>query len=75
MNKYFVIGLFLLLGTSLTVNFYLVSQINQDKQTKERIRELVEKREYSVSMELETIYTDSVNNVVYDWLGYGTSNE
>lgn len=75
MNKYFVLGMFLLLGTSLTVNFYLLEKYNNQLQQKKRVLELMEKRNNTVSLAKESLYTDSITNAVNDWLGYGTSNE
>lgn len=65
--------IFLCLGISLTLNFYLIQKYNNQLQYKKRVLELMEKRNNTVSLAKESLYTDSINNTVNDWLKDDTS--
>ena len=65
--------IFLCLGVSLTFNFYLLQKYNQNLQYKERVLELIVKRNNTVSLAKESLYTDSIYNIVNDWLKNETS--
>jgi hypothetical protein len=69
MKKYLLdLLIFLCLGISLTLNFYLLEKYNNQLQYKKRVLELIEKRNNTVSLAKESLYTDSINNTVNDWL-------
>ena len=65
--------IFLCLGISLTLNFYLLQKYNNQLQYKKRVLELMEKRNNTVLLAKESLYTDSINNTVKDWLKDDTS--
>lgn len=65
--------IFLCLGISLTLNFYLLEKYNNQLQYKKRVLELKVKRNNTVSLAKESLYTDSINNTVNDWLNNETS--
>ena len=65
--------IFLCLGISLTLNFYLLQKYNNQLQYKKRVLELKVKRNNTVSLAKESLYTDSINNTVKDWLKDDTS--
>lgn len=74
MKKYLLdLVIFLSLGISLTLNFYLLEKYNNQLQYKKRVLELIEKRNNTVSLAKESLYTDSINNTVNDWLKDDTS--
>lgn len=74
MKKYLLdLVIFLSLGISLTLNFYFLQKYNNQLQYKKRVLELMEKRNNTVSLAKESLYTDSINNTVYDWLKDDTS--
>ena len=73
MKKYLLdLVIFLSLGISLTINFYFLQKYNNQLQYKKRVLELMEKRN-TVSIAQESLYTDSINNTVNDWLKDDTS--
>lgn len=74
MKKYLLdLVIFLSLGISLTLNFYLLHKYSNQLQYKKRVLELMEKRNNTVSLAKESLYTDSINNTVNDWLKHDTS--
>lgn len=74
MKKYLLdLVIFLSLGISLTLNFYLLEKYNNQLQYKKRVLELKVKRNNTVSLAKESLYTDSINNTVNDWLNNETS--
>lgn len=52
-------------------NIYYMQRYNHEIQYKKRIIELTEKRNNTVSMTLETVYQDSIDNVLDEWLNDG----
>lgn len=74
MKKYLIrLTVFLSIGISLTLNFYLLEKYNNQLQYKKRVLELKVKRNNTVSLAKESLYTDSINNTVNDWLNNETS--
>ena len=74
MKKYLLdLVIFLSLGISLTLNFYFLQKYNNQLQYKKRVLELIEKRNNTVSLAKESLYTDSINNTVKNWLKDDTS--
>ena len=59
---------------SYSLNFYLLGKTTKEQQYKIQILELIEKRNNAVSLALETVYQDSINNAVQNWLVDDTSN-
>lgn len=62
----------LALVTSFSLNLYLLSRTTKERQYKKEILLLMEKRNNTSNLTLETLYTDSINNAVKDWLKDGT---
>lgn len=74
MRKYlFDLFIFLCLGISLTLNFNLLVKWENQLQYKKRVLELMDKRLNTTSLAMESLYTDSINNAVKDWLRNETS--
>lgn len=69
MKKYLISAL---LVVSYSLNFILLSQTAKEIQYKQEILRLTEKRNNTASLALETLYTDSINNAVKEWLNDGT---
>lgn len=74
MEKYLVsIITVVLLLVSLSLNYYLLGYSTKQLQFKKEILELTEKRNSTSSLALETVYQDSINNAVLNWLEDDTS--
>lgn len=58
---------------SLSLNYCLISEVTKQYQYKKRITELTIKRNSTSSMALYTVYQDSINNAVQNWLEDDTS--
>ena len=71
--KNYLKDLFVLLAFTVTLfcTIYYMQLYNHEIQYKKRIIELTEKRNNTVSVALETVYQDSINNVLDEWLNDG----
>jgi hypothetical protein len=59
---------------SYSLNLYLIRETAKQTSYKKEIIRLTEKRNSTISMALYTVYQDSINNAVQNWLEDGTSN-
>lgn len=59
---------------SYSLNLYFIRETAKQTSYKKEIIRLTEKRNSTISMALYTVYQDSINNAVQNWLEDGTSN-
>lgn len=59
---------------SYSLNLYLLWETAKQTSYKKEIIRLTEKRNSTISMALYTVYQDSINNAVQNWLEDGASN-
>lgn len=71
LEQLFLAAAILMVAASYTLNFYFLGETEKQIEHKKEILRLTEKRNSS-NPALKTVYQDSINNAVINWLENGT---